>query len=214
MKHWKKAFTLVELILVMTIIVIMTLLVAPAFTSILKGNDITNATEILTTQLNLARMQAISKNRQVQVRIYSYADPNIPGENPSSSATWNWHALQIFELDPGGVSVPNNKVQKLPNTAVIDYNTNLSTILPTAANGRALIAGSAAGSIPAVGTNYNYASFIFNPDGSTDLSPGSQWFLTVRNINSVSTGSTPPANFATVQVDPLNGTTLIFRPGR
>jgi len=209
-----KAFTLLELILVMAIIVFLTVVALPAFTSVLRGSDITTATALLTAQFNLARMQAIARNRQVQVRIYSYADPRIPGENPASSATWHWHAIQSIELDLAGNTLPN-KVQKLPNGAVIDENTNLSTLLPSAASGRVLIPGSATtGSIPAAGTSYNYTTFTYNPDGSTDLSPSLQWFLTVRSINTLSSGSTPPANFATVQVDPLNGTTLVFRPSR
>jgi len=199
------AFTLIELLVVLAIIILLIGLVLPATTSIMKGSDITRATETVSNEISLARLQAIGKNRQVEVRFYEYAEPNMPAESSGNTATWHWHALQAFELDPGGVAYPLGKLQELPGSAVIDGNSTLSSILT-------LTPQNSASTIPPVGANYLYTSFYFYTDGSTSLTPGLQWFLTIRNINTPSSGSTPPANFATIQVNPLNGTTEVFRP--
>lgn len=203
-------FTLIELLVVVGIISALLALVIPSTTGIMKGSDITRASETVSNEISLARLQAIGKNRQVEVRIYQYAEPNMPSESSGKSATWHWHALQAFELDPGGVAYPLGKIQELPGSAVIDENVNLSSILNPALGAPAPHGSTSA--IPPAGTNYYYTSFYFYTDGSTSLSPSQVWFLTIRNINSPSSGTTPPANFATIQVNPLNGTAEVFRP--
>jgi hypothetical protein len=53
--------------------------------------------------------------------------------------------------------------------------------------------------------------FHFLPDGSTDLNPATNWFMTVR----AATQSDPahfPSNWACVQVDPTTGRPQIYRP--
>jgi hypothetical protein len=51
------------------------------------------------------------------------------------------------------------------------------------------------------------------PDGTTDLLPTTTvWFVTIHNINEVVTGSQPPKNFFTLQIDPVSGITKKFRP--
>jgi hypothetical protein len=63
--------------------------------------------------------------------------------------------------------------------------------------------------------NYEYVFFRFLPDGSTNLSIGSKWFITVHALNDLpkATGGQPPPNFFTWMIDPVSGNTKIYRPG-
>jgi hypothetical protein len=67
-----------------------------------------------------------------------------------------------------------------------------------------------------VGRNYEYISFRFLQDGSTNLSPAGgtangNWYVTV--LNAVDKGKQPAEiNFFTLQVDPVSGATRSYRP--
>ena len=83
--------------------------------------------------------------------------------------------------------------------------------------------------------NYEYVPFRFRPDGSTDLPPNGassgdatadvdrpsyegRWFITLHSITDwkklkEAGNDAPPPNYATLMIDPLTGTTKIFRPG-
>jgi hypothetical protein len=59
--------------------------------------------------------------------------------------------------------------------------------------------------------NSNTRVFHFLPDGSTDLNPATNWFMTVRAA-SQSDPAHFPANWACVRVDPTTGRPQIYRP--
>jgi hypothetical protein len=66
-------------------------------------------------------------------------------------------------------------------------------------------------SIPELGTSYLDKQCTFRPRGSLDLNIQSNRFATVvlqRNASN----TTAPANFATIQIDPVNGGLQIYRP--
>jgi hypothetical protein len=76
----------------------------------------------------------------------------------------------------------------------------------------------AAYAIPRVGNNYNCASFQYYRSGSTSLASSSQatavWGITVVNMIDMmgANASTPPVNYATVVIDPYNGSLKTYRP--
>jgi hypothetical protein len=51
-----------------------------------------------------------------------------------------------------------------------------------------------------------------SPNGSTDLKPTEKWFVTIHGQEAKEESSSPPSNFFTIQVDPINGATRSFRP--
>jgi hypothetical protein len=65
-----------------------------------------------------------------------------------------------------------------------------------------------------VGTQYDFASFRFMPDGSTNLPQATNtvWCVTLLNINDIVAGTTP-ANFYCLQIDPVTGKMKQYRPG-
>jgi prepilin-type N-terminal cleavage/methylation domain-containing protein len=64
-----RAFTLMELILVMTIIVIATAMVAPSMVSFAAGRDNSNTATLIVSLANYARTQSISQGRTYRLNV-------------------------------------------------------------------------------------------------------------------------------------------------
>jgi uncharacterized protein (TIGR02596 family) len=215
----QSAFSLIELIIVISVIVIIAAFTIPAMNTVLKGSQLSQGAGTLVGQLNIARQQALSRNRQIEVRFYRYADPEIPGEDVSKPETGKYRAMQLFQVTPQGVALPIDKIQTLPLSVIFSASEaeGLSTLLdrPTALNPKKPgVADKAAPRLPrGVDFNYEYVSFKFLPDGSTDRNPTGRWYITVVGINDkLESPTKPPPNFFTVQVDPVSGVTKIYRP--
>src|SRR5437867_3284281 len=93
----KNAFSLLELLVVIAIIAIIGAFAVPATGQLLNGSSMTQAANALTDQTAAARQQALTRNRSVEVRFYSFADPEVPAD------TAHFRALQYFEIAEGGV---------------------------------------------------------------------------------------------------------------
>ena len=215
----RRAFSLIELVIVISVIVIIAAFTIPAMNTILKGSQLTQGSNLLVGQLNFARQQALSRNRVIEVRFYRYPDPEIPGEDITNLKTGKFRALQLFQILPTGVAIPVDKAQTLPGGVIFSYSDTdgLSSLidLPTGLKPkRPGIDDKAAPRLPrGVDLNYEYVSFRFLQDGSTDRNPTGKWFITVIGINDILEGPTkPPPNFFTVQIDPVSGVTKIYRP--
>lgn len=216
----RRAFSLVELVIVIAVIVIIAAFTLPAMNTVLRGSHLSQGSGMLVGQLNIARQQALSRNRIVEVRFYRYADPEVPGENVADPSTGKFRAMQLFEVTSigTGIALPLDKVQVLPGTVVFAYSDSqgLSSLLdkPTGdAPKRPGIDDPAAPKLPrGVDYNYEYVAFRFNPDGSTNRTPTAKWYITIVNANDKITAAVPPPNFFTVQVDPVSGTIRTYRP--
>jgi uncharacterized protein (TIGR02596 family) len=218
---FRSAFSLIELIVVITIIGVIAAFTIPAASSILRGSAITQASQMITDQISLARQFALSRNRAIEVRFYQFADPEVPGETLTNPSTGEYRALQIFEVLDSGAVVPLDKPQRLPNTVMFNASKDFSTLLYWDTTGtKAATPQSATTKDPemprGVTRNYKYVAFRFLQDGSTNLSASlaGGWFVTVHNITDKAqiTGTKPPPNFYTLQVDPISGSVKGFRP--
>ena len=202
-----RAFSLLELLIVMTIIVIMASLMGPTLNSALRGTALTQATDKVLGVLSIAHQTAITKAQTVEVRFYSYVNAETPGD------TGQGHAIQAFTVDDNGLATPLMKAQILPNTVIMATNSTLSTLM-------ALTNSSAptAYAIPRVSNNYSCSSFQYYRSGATSLASSSQpttvWGITVVNMIDMmgANASTLPVNYATVVIDPYNGSLKTYRP--
>ncbi len=186
----RKAFSLVELLIVIVIIGIITGFAVPAITGMLKSSQLTQASGQLVDTVALARQTAMSKNRTIEVRFYRYADNEIPGEKPTEPATGHFRAMQTFEIAESGVLVPVSKVIALPDNIIMNPGVPgggmLSTILGddrvsppqdppsmiVTKESKDATAKQTDPELPrGVGMNYDYVAFRFLPDGSTNLPP-------------------------------------------
>jgi uncharacterized protein (TIGR02596 family) len=208
----RSAFTLTELLVVVAIIVMMTSLMGPTLNSALRGTSLTQGADKVIGVLSLARQTAITKGQTVEVRFYSYTNPETPGD------MGQYHALQAFSIDDSNNAVPLLKAQILPQTVVMATNSLSGSSVSTLLSYSNTYTSSWKPAIPRAQSNYTFTSFQFYRSGATDLltrtNPPSYWSVTVVNaVDLLGAGANKlPANYTTVTVDPYNGSLKVFRP--
>lgn len=234
----RHAFSLVELLIVILIIGIVAGFAVPAVQGMLRGSLMSQASNQLVDAMALARQTALSKNRIIEVRIYRFADNEVPGEEPTKPETGHFRAIQTFEISESGVLLPASKVTRLPDTIIMNPGIPGDGMLSTILGLRHIVLSTKIDPktdpelARGVGHKYDYVSFRFLPDGSTNLPPtgttnedgdetaskGGLWYITIHGINEwerLKTGDNlkPPGNYFTWMIDPLTGTSKTFRPG-
>ena len=204
-----QAFSLTELLVATVIIGLLTTISIPAFNRIVLSSNLTQSGQQLVDQFMVARQSAISQNRAVELRLYIYKDL-VSGKSSDSYAIQSFIRLATSELAAQGVDnsyKPCDKVYYLPTTIQLNSTSGYSTILDSS-----LITRQPAPTnqpLPRVKTNYEYIPILFYPDGSTNLDPTKNWFLTLTYAN----GETSSwKNFYTIQVDSLTGAVKTYRP--
>jgi uncharacterized protein (TIGR02596 family) len=209
------------MLVVMAIIAIVITLGAPVMRGLVSGNQVTQATETLTGLFGLARQTALAKNRNVEFRFYQYADPGASGETAGSPTTGKFRAVQIYMFDEAGTTATAvTRMQILPSVAILDAGsgssgTTLSSLLDTAVDSsldKTWTSNDPQTKLPTVGTAYNCRAFTFRRDGTTSLNTASQWFITIHEKKDGDKLIAAPLNFATILIDPYNGTTKVMRP--
>jgi uncharacterized protein (TIGR02596 family) len=227
----RRAFTLVELLAVMAVIAIVIAFAVPAATQIMRGSQLTQGSQQLSDQIGYARQIALSRNRTIEVRFYRFSDPETPGEDVTQPSLGKWRAIQCFEQLENGAMLPIGPMHRMPRMVIMDGD-KYSTLLNKELRGEPKLASldNTTPELPVevgqrkVGRNYEYISFRFLPDGSTDLPPRASrshtandtgiadtWHLTLvgltdenREISNV--------NYFTLQIDPISGASKSFRP--
>lgn len=190
-----KGFTLLELLVVISIMVMLMTLSMPAITSILTGSKLERAGQMVADALTLARQEAVSKNREVQVAFF---------ELPMGTGGKGWIGLQVWRVDDsptGSIVRPVSRLWTLPEPMIISTSGGLSPLLTTASlSGTTTIAGN---------TSVAYKAFRFRANGAMDSGIGTNNYITVQDA--VLQGN-PPPNYFTVQVNPITGKISIIRP--
>ncbi len=192
----KRAFTLVELLIVAALIALLTVVALPAITSAAGGSKLTRAGQMVADQFALARQEATGKNREVQVR-FVWLDEAPAGYK--GVQLWAPLAKDVTDYRP------IDRIAWLPEGTMISSEVKWSPLIASP------MIPPTTGVFPGRGS-LKYCGFRFRPGGSTDLSfDSSANFVTVVQIKDASS-TTVPANYMTVQVDPVNGRTRTYRP--
>ncbi len=199
-------FTLIEILMVLAIIGILLVAAVPALNSTLQGFQLTQGAQIIADQLHLARQATLARNRAVEVRFYKFTAP-------ASGVTASYfQGVQAFEIVENGPPKALGKLHRLPGLIILDSSATLSPLLgPTRV--KQWTSNDPQISLPGIGTNYEARAFTYRSDGSADLSvAGQQWFVTLHHANAGDNRTDLPPNFATLQIDPWNGYTQLYRP--
>ena len=194
----RSAFSLIELLVVIAIIGLLMTAAVTALNSVLENGRLTQAATLVVNQFTLARQKASAENKNITLRLIR-KDTSSP-----------YDRIQLVTLDSANNATPVSRLTTLPMQTAIASDTALSSFMglteSSANTNRAKEP-----SLPELGTSYRYRQCTFRPRGSLDLNIQSNWFATVvlqRNASN----TTAPANFATIQVDPVNGGLQIYRP--
>ncbi|CAN5432464.1 hypothetical protein BH23VER1_BH23VER1_03110 [soil metagenome] len=218
----RAGFSLLELLVVLAVIGLVAGFAIPAFTEVMKGNELRQTAELIRNRLVFAHQTAIQTSKPVVVQFYNFDDAEMPGN------TREWRALEIFQRETGvkpdrGGSAssaerlnlqPLTDIVRLPPTIRIQEGAKFSTLIsqenPFSRNSwgdlsRAISTG-----------NAEVFYFEFRPDGSTnlgDIANVQSWHLTlVENLPGLDKVDLPP-NYITIQMDPFNGNMRTYQPG-
>lgn len=123
-------FTLLELLIVVGIIGLLLLLIAPAFTYIKGGNDVTSAAYTIKGALETARTYAKANNTFTWVgfaELDSSVDPSVSPQVTTGPAPYGRVAIAIVASKDGtrGYDVTNTN---LPNPAWTNYNSGANLV--------------------------------------------------------------------------------------
>jgi len=166
------------------------------YSAMAQAYAVTTGAGMISDALTEGRSDAVAQNTTVEVRIYDL--PPQPGATPV------YAALQLHWLKADGTTPPVANAVLLSPWVVIDATTthspliasNPQTATPDASDRR---------------LNSQTRVFHFLADGSTDLNPATNWFLTVRPANQ-SDPNNFPSDWACVAVDAATGRPQIYRP--
>lgn len=198
----RRGFSLLELLIVISVIGILLAIAAPNIFSLLNSQTLTGEGALIRNKLTLARQMSISKNADVEVRFFKVADTG------NAAPQEEYRAYQFFMYDRTGVMAPVSEAIWIKPPVLIDEK--LSTILSFAEDKGTY------DQFPGVNgkTTAPYVSFRYRPDGSTDLpgrtGSGDTWYLSL--VQSVVGGGQLPDNYFVVQVDSFTGRVSEFRP--
>lgn len=191
-----RAFSLVELLVVVALMAVLAVLAVPTMTNIANGTALTRASQTVADQFALARQEATGKNREVQVRF-------VWKDGPPAG----WRGLQLWAASTEDVTDyrPVSRIAWLPEGTIISDTASLSPLIKSPS------IPETNGVFPGRGTT-KYCGFRFRAGGGTDLNfnTSSNFVTVVQNHDAAV--STAPANYAVVQVDPVNGRIRTYRP--
>lgn len=196
-----RAFSIIELLVVMTILSILIALISPAISSLIENTNITRGAQLVESQIQLARQIASSKNRPVEIRMIKV--PSLSSDGLS--------AIQLWQLDPpnGSSAIqarPLTRAEMLPTALCIsEESTTASRLLATCAPTNSMPSGSSL-------SGNAFAAFQVLPSGLiwpyVDMNSA---YVTILPVRSARDTALPP-NFATIQINPMTGTPSIYRP--
>lgn len=187
-----RAFSLLELLIVVAIIGVLAVMVAPAFNSLAGTYTVTQQGQLIGDQINLTRQFAVTRNREVELRLIPY-----PGRNGDT----NW-AVQIWETTrPAETPVALSRLIRLADTVMILPGSGFSPLLDAL--------DSENGNIPPLGEQ-TYHALRFRSNGRVAGGlPAQRDYLTLTLRRDKPDA---PANPFTLQVHPMTGRVSIHRP--
>lgn len=211
-----RAFTLVELLVVITVISILLAFSAPALFSGLGASRLGGAGERMLSGLSEAQQTAFSQNCAVEVQFYVYG-----GELDSKEAFRGYRIFKVSNTVTTGEEVVAGTaaITNLPEGVYISAEESLS---PALSGGRVPDTLKNSGVSDA-----SYAAIRFLPDGTCRKVTGSAsgvatlsflplsqcYFTLLEDDGKEYSASELPKNFFTIQTDPFTGKSRSYRPG-
>jgi uncharacterized protein (TIGR02596 family) len=224
----QRAFSLIELLMVMAIIAIIAAVTLPAFNNLGKAQSLSSAGSNLLDQFALARQSAVAQNRVVEMRFYKRrenpAQPVDANSNPERFRSFRTliHEEPVKDATGTFVTMPValTTMQDLPTRVVISDEQTFATLIFPYTNTtppRPLLKEA----LSDAEKDVPYQVVRFKPTGGTDLGvngtpDGDKWFLTIKSDNDpkvgTGAGARPANNYFTIMLDPVSGRARAYRP--
>jgi uncharacterized protein (TIGR02596 family) len=214
----RRAFTLVEILIVLAIIAMLLFFTVPGLKDVLRGSKLVTAADQLASDIGIARQTAIKEGTPVEVRFYKYRNPDAKNQERFS-------AYQCFRLrqdlnSPSDytkdrIAVPVfEKVKFIPQGVVLAEVAEWSPILTDEKmhNDRERVRGLIPGEKD---TEAQYYSFTINPEGETnfDRTGAKQWYISlVTEKDYYNAPAIKPDNFIVLQIDPFTSNVRRYQP--
>ena len=183
-----RAFTLLELLIVMAIITALTALTVPAVVSLRDSWQMASASQSLLGMFDLARQTALARNRSVLIRLYR------------SGSDAPYHSFSASVIEDSGERQPLTRRQHLPAGLCLSASPEHSHP-PESATGTETFAD---------GSSALYSEFRFRRDGSTDLPASDFWYVTLLRESDLA--QSEPKRFLTLLIEPTSGHLQPFQP--
>jgi uncharacterized protein (TIGR02596 family) len=201
-----RAFTLVEMLVVLAIIVALSTLAIRAFGQLVMGTQLSRSGQLIVDLMTRARQEAVTSNQEVQMHFYGLEE----------SDGIRWQAIQIKKLretQEGPVSASITPITRLPESVIISADSGLSPLLHLDPGSKETVTLEAFKS----GTNptgkAQVTQFSFLPSGAPETSiVMTNNFVTLHHRTAKGSPGSPPANFYTAQVNPVTGKVTVYRP--
>lgn len=191
-----QAFSLLELLVVVTVVGILSTLAATSLSTVLRGTRLDTAARMLLSDIDFARQAAFSRNENVQLRIRRGERPETSGEE----VFWQWQVGLVDKVDSS--FTPLRPIGSFPMGILLDESDTHSPLLAA---------------LPVDPTSGD--SFLtFRPNGELEPIAGlpfsdlPDWCFTIIPENFRGRGMSEIPDFVAIQIDPLSSRTRAFRP--
>ena len=191
------AFSLIELLVVISIIGILSAAAIGGLSNVARSTNLTSAAQRLGDQFALARQTAVARNLPVEVRIYDLPDYDLTTGNLM-------RGIQLYLSDGTPVSRP----LLFPQRVIISTNTTASPMFGAMDSGTTAFSSFGSRSYKSFTIRPNATLSVTNANSLTDTN----CFLTLHHENDAKPDGIKPANFATVQINPVTSKVTILRP--
>jgi uncharacterized protein (TIGR02596 family) len=212
-----RAFSLVELLVVIGVIAVLMVLSAPSMSAAFKGSKLTQGGEAFRNLINQGRQMALKNNLPVEVRIFKYDDLETPEETSYYMAA----RLYLMRLNLGSNNDPMTSelkeeavgnLLKLPAGIILSDDVQQSSLIDPSK----VISGK--GNVKGIDPDQTekeaeYVAFQIRPDGSLNLPSTQRWFLTLYNREEIIRGKqSTPSDYVCLQVNPYTCDVRWYHP--
>lgn len=196
--------------MVVTIVSMLATLGMLAFSQVQKAGTVSMAEESLAQAIHQARFEALANSQMVAFCFYKYAKVGeaqsafravqayrwIP-QSPEGAA--GWRAVSRPFVFPTDIAMGENSMQATLPQTLPEVNAQNGPPIPSSL--------AASGPVEA-------RQLTFFPDGTADLDPDKNWYVTLyaQSASVKDSASGLPANWRSIQIDPVLGTTKIYAP--